>query len=193
MACTVYPGEEWNFTHNGQEFRAIVSRDDLGAPWKEHDGHCDVREVSNNYGTEYGESKRPGEFVFHRGDRRNDWAYVADIPECLRAAIRDGWGCPDEDKARFVSKHGRQPTKRETAYLAVMADLEFLRGWLADDWCWVCLEVYPVDSEGERIGQSEYLGGIDSLSGDYIRDEVCGQLADECTIDESMVAWGTDE
>ena len=194
MASSVYPGEEWTFTHNGQDYRAVISYDDcLGAPWKEHDGHCDVREVSNNYGAEYGESKRTGEYVFHRGDSRHSWAYVADIPDCMRVAMRDGWGAPDDDVARFVAKHGRQPSKRETAYLAVTADLEFLRGWLADNWCWVDVEVYPVDSEGERIGESEYLGGIDSLSGDYIRDEVAHELAEQCAIDETMGAWGTDE
>jgi hypothetical protein len=194
MANTqVYIGEAWTFTHNGQSFKAKIEQDtDLGAPWEEHDGHCPVQRVAHNYGSQWGDSKKPGELVFHRGDRR-EYSYMVDMPECIALALADGWGAPDSDVARFVAKHGRQPTKRETAVLAVLADIEFLRGWCADDWHWVGVMVCPIGEDGEPVGQDESVWGIDSLSGDYIRDDVAHELADQCTIDESMLALGTDE
>jgi hypothetical protein len=193
MANHVYVGDSWTFTHDGREFRATVHRDDdMGAPWEEHDGHCPVRRVAHDYGIEYGQSKAPAEYVFHRGDRR-EWSYCVDMQECISLALADGWGAPDEEVARFVAKHGRQPTKREEAVLAVRADLEYLRGWCADYWCWVFLEVQALDDDGEPCGDSEYLSGLKSCSGDYIRDDVAHELASQINIPENAFSLGTDE
>lgn len=176
----VYVGDEFRFTQDGREFVARVHHDDcMGAPWEEHDGHCPVTRVSHDYGTQYGHSKKPGEFVFHRGNR-GEYSYCVDMPECIALAMRDGWGIPDDDRQRFVSSRGREPTKRETAMIAVNLDLEFLRGWCADEWEWICLEVCAIvtDEDGEESETyCETLGGVESC-GDYARNELMPELAE---------------
>ena len=159
------------FTHAGREFSIeLIPDDDNGAPWENSDGNCEVTRAPHNYGTEYGPSKQPGEFVFHRGDCRQ-WSYCVNLPDCLATARADKWGIDDKTRAKFVRDNSRAPTVREVALLAVLANIEYLRGWCADDWQYVGV---VVSCEGETAA----LWGVESF-GDYIRDEVAPELADE--------------
>lgn len=176
----VLSGEQFTFTHKGKTYRATIGQDDdMGAPWEENCGHCDVTRASSGYGSVYGDSKKPGELVLHRGDR-NEYSYVADIPECIEKAMREQWGAPDTAVAKFAKKHGRQPTKREIAHLSVMADIEYLRGWCAGEWCWVYVAVVQIDDAGAEVGQTRCTHGIESSCGNYIKNDVFPGLAEEC-------------
>jgi len=192
----VYVGEAFDFVakHDGREYRATIEHDDShGRPWDESDGHCPVFEVSTSYGTEYGDSKKPSEWVIHRGDRRQ-YSYAVDMVDCLAIARRDGWGAPESDVAEFVAKNGRQPTEKETAVLAVLADIKFLVGWINDEWRYVGVIVHPLDDKGDICeDESQSLWGLESCAGNYIRDDVCQELAAECTVPESAYSLGTDE
>lgn len=173
---TVYSGDSFRFTHDGREFLATVEADDFGdAPWENDDGCVEVTRVAHDYGNSWGCSKKPGEVVFHRGNRR-EWSYVVNIPEALARARAEQWGISDETRAEFVSKNSRQPTQREVAALAVAANVEFLRGWCADEWQYVVVAVDLIGPDGEPVGEPEYLGGVESF-GDYAKNEVCPEMA----------------
>lgn len=167
---SVYVGEEFRFTHKGAEFVGNIHADDSNpAPWEEYDGNCPVRRVASNYGTQYGESKRSGEYVFHRGNRRG-YSYVVDIPECMAIAMRDGWG---------PAVPGNTP--RQNARAAVLANIEYLRGWCADDWQYVGVVVTPICKccGTPQKEKSQSVWGVESC-GDYAREECARELAEEC-------------
>lgn len=166
---SVYPGQRFTVDHNGRTYQVQIEPDDTkGAPWEEDVGCVQLQRVNAGY------SRRAGEVFVHQGDR-HEWSYVVNMPEALAKARADEWGIPDEDRAAFVREHGRPPSKRETALLAVRANLEFLRGWCADEWSYVGVIVWP-DGHKDR---AESLWGIESC-GDYAEDEVVPDLIEQC-------------
>lgn len=84
------------------------------APWENSDCHGPVR-------TGHGD-KSPGEVILAE-DR--GWKHFYDFQAAVAQARRDGWGC-------------RRPTKTagEKAHYAAMADMQYLRRWLNNDWCY---------------------------------------------------------
>ena len=94
----------------------IVYDEDMGPPWKEHDGHGPVSEWTDR-------PKRPGERVLSCD--RNLYRYY-DVAEATKIAKRDGWDAPPY----------RQGTPGEQASRAVKRDYEYLRAWCNDDWYW---------------------------------------------------------
>jgi hypothetical protein len=70
--------------HGAYSVRVLVERDgDMGAPWKEDDGHGPVSDWRSM------ESKAPGERVLHQ-DRSQARFY--DFAAAVKIAKRDGWG-----------------------------------------------------------------------------------------------------
>lgn len=175
---SVYAGESFDFEHRGRMFRASIEFDDShGAPWEECDGFAPIERKPHGYGARYGAAKRPGEVVIHDGGR-NGYAYVVDLTESLAIARRDKWGISAESRAAFTIKHGRPPTPREVARLAVDENIAFSRGWCADDWCFVGVIVQMIGRDGEPVGESESLWGVESC-GAYARDDVAPELAEQ--------------
>lgn len=140
--------EEFDFDHNGMKFRCIVSQDEfMGTPWTEHDGHGEIREAYQYYGKP---EKKPGEVIIY-SERGDYWIY--DFAGAVRKAKKDGWGSADCTP---------EMSKGQRAETAARADMKYCREWLQGDRWWACIEVFRVDADGEKIGESEYLGGIDS-------------------------------
>lgn len=159
---SVYPGQTFTFSHGASTFRATIEHDaDTGAPWESEEGRGPVRR------TEDPRTKSPGEVVLHVGDR-GCYSYVYDFAAAVHTARVDGWGptLPGE-------------TEGQRAVRTVRADMEFLRGWCADDWCYVGVIVELLDEDGEaRLDHQAALWGCESC-GDYVESTVVFELAEE--------------
>lgn len=160
--------EQFDFEKNGFLFRCIVLHDtDLVFPWNEHDGYGFIRTVYSYCGTP---EKRPGERIIYskRGDH---WIY--DVQWTMKIARRDGWSCKEVTP---------NMTAGQKAVCSVEADIQYIREWLEGNRFWAMIEVFRVDDEGEKVGESEYLGGIDNgysrEDDDYLK-QCAGELADE--------------
>lgn len=140
--------EQFDFVADGISFRCEISSDSHNAPpWVEYDGHGVIRTVSSYYGNP---DKKPGEVILY-SDRGDYWLY--DVQATTEKAKREVWGCRGEAA-------GLTPGQR--AAQAVREDFEYCRKWLQGDIFWTVLEVYPIDEEGEKIGEdSDYLGGVE--------------------------------
>ena len=171
--------ERFDFQHSGLMFRCVVEPDtDLQAPWIEHDGHGRIRSVSSYYGRP---EKRPGEVIIY-SERGEYWLY--DVQATMQIAGNDGWGLSDEDVTALAAKLNRTPTKGDITAGSVRRDMDYCRQWLQGDRFWQMIEVFQIDDEGERIGESEYLGCVDSgygsECGEYVREcaaELAGEIA----------------
>lgn len=153
---------------DGFIFEMKVERDDdMGPPWKEHDGHGPV----SNWRPK--ESKRPGERIISRDGnscRFYDWEKAIEI------AKKDGWDAPP-----YGGKAGAKAAR------AVEADFRNLKAWCDDEWHWVGV-VISVERAGlELCENAASLWGIDSESDDY-HLEAANELLDEA-IDEARKAW----
>lgn len=179
----------------------IERDDDMGPPWKEHDGHGPVSEWRPR------ESKRPGERILHE-DRGSCRFYG--WQEAVQIAKRDGWGfLPYELKIEKDGENypcgGRATAGPFTAYdaddfnraihsvygqykatmtagqyaeAAVQRDFDSLRAWCNDDWCWVGV-VLSLSKDGIELDDyAASLWGIESEAGDYFND-VANELLDE--------------
>lgn len=154
------------FEHEGRRFVARVFRDyDMGAPWKEHDGHGPVREVRAR--TVRSADKRPGERVLH-SNGRTVWLY--DWQAACEMARKDGWNTEPFDAPNRVER-------------AVTADFERMRGWLTDAWQWVGVGIARVGEDGtfpdDDASYAPSLWGIESDSPDYHRQvaiDLTGEL-----------------
>lgn len=145
---------------------ATIERDDdMGEPWKEHDGHGPVSDWTSR-------DKAPGERVLYedRGSKRYyDWQ------EAIKIAKRDGWD----------AKPYKTGTKGQQAARAVEADFQRLRAWCQDDWCWVGVRL-SVSKGGVTLDKyAASLWGIESDSNDFGDDnydyltEVANELLPE--------------
>lgn len=154
-----------HITHNGIEVRVRYFYDhDKGAPWKECDGHGDVREVTSTWGRP---DKRPGEVVMC-SSRGTYWLY--DYQGAVKKAKAEGWGCKNQTDAM---------TKNEVAAEAANEDMEFLQGWLNGDWHYVGVVCTVLDENGAKIDEDAGWG-FESLD-DYhetVGREMAEELAD---------------
>lgn len=141
-------------TIDGETYRISWDYDpDMGAPWKEHDGHGIVSDWTAR-------DKRPGERVLcrDRGSRR-----YYDVAETMRIARREGWGVSDP----------AGKTAGQVAAEAVELDFAYLRRWCEGDWWWVQVLVEHV-----RTGVAESLGGVESDS----LEDVIAELVAGCRV-----------
>lgn len=164
----------------GRKFRVTLEPDDShGAPWDEECGHVHVEKVSHGYGTLNGRSKRPEEYIFHRGCH-NTYSYCVNMPHSIKVAITDKWGVDDKTMAQFAVMHGRAPSVREIAVMAVNVNLKYLRDWIVDEWRYVgvCVQLIGPDGKPKGDKYANALWGVSS-SGDYWREvaqEIAGNL-----------------
>lgn len=124
---------------------------DAGKPWENCEGHGVMREAYSYYDKP---EKKPGE-VLIQGERGNYWVY--DIQETTKLAKRDGWGVSDAPAGL---------TKNQITALAVQKDLDFLRGWINDDWHYAGVVCTVLDSEGEETEDTESCWGFETFN-DY--------------------------
>lgn len=165
--------------HGGHSFAVEWAPDSYQpAPWDDCDGHGPV---SNWRPVDYAGRvpTAPGERVLYRdGSRYGGPGLVYDVAEAQRIALRDGWGIGEEALAALARKLGREPTRREIAAESVRLDMEYLRGWCCDDWCYMTTRVTLLDAEGEPTAADAYLGGIESMSEAYALDMAADLAAD---------------
>lgn len=142
------------FEVDGLTFLMRVLRDeDMGEPWKEHDGHGEVSKWTTR-------DKRPGERVLasDRGSKR-----YYDFAAAVQIAKRDGWGIAPE-KAKGL-------TKAQIAVAAAEADFDRMKAWCDDEWWWVGVEIKLLDVNGHIVILSadtrDSLWGIESDSPEY--------------------------
>lgn len=193
-----YPGETFEFEHNGVAYVATIVHSDMhGAPWEEEDGHGDVSEWTTR-------DKLPGELVLSE-DGRSKRFY--DFAGACKIARRDGWGflpgvlkyekradcwhawCEGFDGKEHIStdvnraisavykEHRESMTPRAYAAGAAMADYDRLRRWCADQWCYIGVVVRRA-GDCTCCGETESLWGIESDAGEYVR-EVATELAEQ--------------
>ena len=146
--------ETYTINHQGRMIRVEFWYDqDMGAPWKEHDGHGPVREIKDKT------CKYPGERVF--GESRC-WAY--DWQSAIRLAKKEGWCDCINTVMKLTWEHKRFPTKGMIAEHAVEKDFDHLAGWCNDDWHWAGISVTDVET-----GVSDHCGGFES-DDDYMKE-----------------------
>lgn len=153
----MYDGQE--FSHNGHRFKVTFPYDDdAGMPWKNQDLIGSVSDWTRS-------AKQPGEMVLcsDRGKSRK-YDFQAAM-QAYRRVLRD---YPDDSGL----------TVGQRAYAAVIAEFEYLRRWCNDQWHYVGCAVELLDDDGDSMGETESLWGIESDSGNYL-EEVAHELAAE--------------
>ena len=159
----MYDGD--TFKLDGATFTVSIERDkDAFAPWKNSDGHG----VVGRWDRRSTDAPR-GHWVL--ASDRGSWR-LYNWYETMQIAKRDGWGLCDKAMAGLAKRLGRTPTARDIRKQAVYDDFDFLYGWCNDVWQYV---VIGVTIEG---GETEYLGGVESNSHDYMK-QVAHDLARE--------------
>ncbi len=152
--------DEWFDIGHGLEARVELPYDqDMGPPWKEHDGHGVVTEWTTR-------EKRPGERVLCRDFNRRRYY---DFAGAVEKARREEWG----DRTVLAKELGREPTAGELAVWAVEADFERLEDWCDDGWHWIGVVVKIRDAD-EREVYKDSLWGIEDDT-DYWKE-----VAAEC-------------
>lgn len=164
------------FEHRGRTFRVDFAPDeDMGPPWKEHDGHGEVSDWRRSSWCGYAD-KAPGERPLYRDGGAvlfYDWAGT------IAKAKREGWGMSERDPLPAERlPDGRRPTAGQIAERAVEEDFQRLKAWCEDRWSWIGILVREVDEDGEPVGELASLWGVESDAGEYLA-EVARDLADE--------------
>lgn len=158
--------------YKGHSYTVSLHYDyDMGAPWKEHDGHGEIRESSTPHRHREG-SKCAGEWPMNDPDRHCTQFYY-DAAATMRKARAEGWGLGPDAMTAIAARLGRAPTRREVIAASVRADFEYCSGWVNDEWHWVWIEV-----EDDETGESTTLGGLQSDDDTYL-EEVARELAEE--------------
>lgn len=143
-------------TIDGREYRVKIEQDEFAdAPWDNSDGHGPVRR-SNRRHVEGESDKRPGERPLNSPSRHKPQFYYDWQSACLTARA-DGWNSAPYGVPNRVQR-------------AVQADFDYLRGFLAGDWCYVTVTVTD-----DETGESDTLCGVGDV-GEYAQ-EVAQELA----------------
>ena len=151
----------------GLRFRVeVIPDEDMGPPWKEHDGHGVVVRARRATPAAHLRPLGNGDFLY-------------DLTASYERAEEEGWGC---DVAALTERLGRAPTPREILVEAVERDFAHLDAWCKGEWEWVGVRVTLLDLDGEPTNLSSSLRGIESDSPEYHR-EVAGDLAEEIAPD----------
>lgn len=156
MKTKLYDGD--TFELNGREFRVKFEQDDCSEPpWSCCDGHGPVRQSKNPHWHRETD-KKPGERPLNKPGR-NEYQFYYDWAEAVRIAKADGWNTAPYDAPNAAAR-------------AVQADFDYLRGYIAGDWCYLVVIVTDIET-----GESDSLGMVGSL-GDYA-SECVYELADD--------------
>lgn len=184
----------------GRKFLVEITYDICtGPPEEEHDGHgvvCELDFAPDDEGAledyldyyyEEGSSRRMEEearFAMMERITNNGHRYTSekfyDVWATLEVARKEGWGSVPPDA----------PDAAEQLLEVVRADMEYLRGWYQNDWCWVVVTVTPYDSELDQygdpvlledyeqaIGGVEYAGDVDAPHVVETITELCAEAA----------------
>ena len=153
-------------TIDGREYRVEIEQDEFAdAPWDNSDGHGPVRR-SNRRHVEGESDKRPGERPLN-SPSRHEYQFYYDWQSACLTARADGWNHAPYDAPNRVQR-------------AVQADFDYLRGYLAGDWCYVSVTVTD-----DETGESDTLCGVEDIGG--YAQEVAQELA-ECLAREAAQA-----
>lgn len=138
----------------GFPFRVSLSPDDCArAPWEDSDCHGPVKAERRGY------KKAPGEIILHL-ERNTVWIY--DWQEACRIA-RTEWGCKT----------------RQAAAQAVQRDVDYLKGYLNEDWCYCCMDVELL-VDGQPLSNAHAsLCGLESNMSQTEFDSIAGELCEE--------------
>lgn len=173
------PYETETVTHNGRDFLVSLYPDEVsGPPWETEDGHGPVEyQRSNRYPI-------PRGYVVLHDDPRGQGRWLYGFGPALVQASREGWGVSPETLASL----GPKPSRGKVRAAAVRADMDYLRGWIRGDWCYigVCVQIIGPDGSPEEGKFDHALWGVES-TGEYWRD-VAADLADEI-LHERKTAW----
>lgn len=156
----------YEFEDGFKVYTRTEADEDMGPPWKEHDGHGPVTDWVYR-------DKKPGEWTLIQ-DGKSYRFY--DAESALIIAKRDGWGLGIDDLNRLWAKLGRCPTRKELCADAVRLDFERLRGWCNDQWHWIGVITELRDAEGDLVDDTS-LWGVES-DGDYHKDVAAEQIAE---------------
>lgn len=173
------PYQTETITHNGRDFLVSLHVDDVhGAPWREFDGHGSVEYLQSQ------SDRTPRGWVHLAEEERGPGRYIYDFGGAILQAARDKWGVSPETLASL----GPKPSRSKIRAAAVRADMDYLRGWIRGDWCYlgVCVQIIGPDGNPEGDEFTHALWGVES-KGEYWR-EVASDLADEI-LDERKTAW----
>lgn len=172
-------GDKITCEKDGFTVTARIQRDDdIGPPWKVHDGHGPVSDWTRR-------DKLPGERVLCE-DRGSKMYY--DIAEAVKIAKRDGWDAepyaickicgegrfPDDKRHGWttVSVDGITTTEGDHKFIpaeprgqiaarAVEADFKAMKAWCDNEWSW-CSVILCVSKNGiELEDYAACLGGIE--------------------------------
>lgn len=155
----LYHGNE--FEHDGHTFRvAMHDDDDAGMPWENSDFHGPVSDWTRR-------AKLPGEMVLCK-DGSSSRYY--DFAEAVRIARKDGWDAQPFNEG--------QETRGQQAHKAAMSDYDNLRRFCSGYWNYIGVTVELLDDDGDTMGETESLSGIESDAGEYL-ETVAHELADE--------------
>jgi len=158
--------------------------ENMGAPWKEHDGHGEVSEWRHYDPRDGDAGKRSGERVLCRDGRS---ARFYDFARAVETARKDGWGCSHWgdgkypvplDTSKTRENYAGHTTAREMAACAADQDFRFLQRWCNGDWQWISVIVTLFDADGAKVDH-DALSGIES-DGDYwkvVAAEIVNTLA----------------
>ena len=140
-------------TIDGREYRVEIEQDEFAdAPWGNSDGHGLVRR-SNRRHVESESDKMPGERPLN-SPGRHECQFYYDWQAACRTARADGWNDAPNRAQR-----------------AVQADFDYLRGYLAGDWCYVSVTVTD-----DETGESDSVCGVEGIGG--YAQEVAQELAE---------------
>ena len=159
--------------HEGHSFRVEHFADDTqDPPWEREDGHGIISEWTRR-------DKRPGEVSIceDRGSHR-----YYDVQATMKIARRDGWGLGPDDVESLARKLKRTPTAGDIVAESVRMDMDRMRGWCNDDWCYVGVVVTLLTADGDPLeSRDASLWGIESDCTDYLR-EVAQELAEQIDV-----------
>ena len=190
--------------HPGWTFLVKHHYDDMAAPWEEHDCHGEVtKRDASRHPHRHGTGKAAGEVVIYEA-ACTVWCY--DYAGAMKIAKRDGWGLdakglealklelayrqvhrgPFDNYKACVARAVElaatiTPTPGQIRRDAVDADMERMRGWIANDWHWCWIRVEACEAPGGIDADDldwQSLGGLESDGEDYILECARG-LADQ--------------
>lgn len=154
--------------HTYKGYDIFIEHDeDTGPPWKEYDGHGDIREVWSRGGLVQAQVKKPGEVVLHR-DGSYFWLY--DVQSSTATAKKDEWGIGFEATELLMRKLKKDKlTPGEITAAAVQADIDYLRGYIRQEWWYVGVVIKKdgevIDScwgfqDDDKEGHAEFYKGV---------------------------------
>lgn len=154
-------------TIDGREYRVEIEQDEFAdAPWDNSDCYGPVRR-SNRRHIEGESDKRPSERPLN-SPGRHEYQYYYDWQAACRTVRADGWNCAPYDAPNRVQR-------------AVQADFDYLRRYLAGDWCYVSITVTDAET-----GESDTLCGVDDFGGNA--QEVAQELAEGLALAAALAA-----